>query len=61
MKQLFLHSGIYMLLSSGLFHILITNTCLIHEYVMLENKFWGLGGQNQTDRAIKLQWALLLK
>ncbi len=33
-KQLILQSGIYVLLSSGLFHILITNACLIHEYVM---------------------------
>ncbi len=47
-KQQILQSGIYVLLSSGLFHIHI-------EYVMLENNFLGgFESQNQTDRAIKL-------
>ncbi len=38
-KQLILHSGIYVLL---FFHILSLTACLIHEYVMLENMFWGI-------------------
>ncbi len=48
-KQLILYSGIYVLLFLSL------TACLIHEYVVLENTFWGdFENQNQTDRAIKL-------
>ncbi len=43
-KQLILHSGIYVLL---FFHIRMTNTRLIHEHVMLENTFLG-----QSNKAI---------
>ncbi len=35
-KQLILYSGIYVLLFLSL------TACLIHEYVMLENTFWGI-------------------
>ncbi len=48
--------------TSGLFTFLSLTACLIYEYVMLENKFWGdFENQNQTNRAIKLQLAILLK
>ncbi len=50
-KQLVLHSGIYVLL---FFTFLSQTACLIHEYVMLENTFGDFESQNQTDRAIKL-------
>ncbi len=37
------------------FFTFLSLTCLIHEYVMLENKFvGGFESQNQTDRAIDL-------
>ncbi len=51
-KQLVLHSGIYVLLF--FFTFLSLTACLIHEYVMLENMFGDFESQNQTDRAIKL-------
>ncbi len=41
-KHLILQSGIYVLLSSGLFTFLSLTACLIHENVMLENKFFGV-------------------
>ncbi len=41
-KQLILRSGIYVLLSSGLFTFLSLTACLIHENVMLENTFLSL-------------------
>ncbi len=51
-KQLILHSGIYVLL---FFHILITN-CMSHPWVCnVREPVWGdFENQNQTDRAIKL-------
>ncbi len=51
-KQLILQSGIYVLLSSGLFHIRIINCSSmsnVREHVLGDFK-----NQNQTDRAIKL-------
>ncbi len=54
-NQLILHFGIYVLLSSGLLHILITNwmsrpwVCNVREHI-----FGDFENQNQTDRAIKL-------
>ncbi len=53
-KQLILHPGIYVWLSSFFTFVSLT-ACLTHEYVMLENTFFGgFESQNQTDRAIKL-------
>ncbi len=53
-KQLILHSGIYVRLSFFFTFVSLT-ACLIHEYVMSENMFLGgFESQNQTDRAIKL-------
>ncbi len=54
-KRLILQSGIYVLLSSGLFHILITY-CMSHPWVcnVKDHVFGGFESQNQTDRAIKL-------
>jgi len=40
-KQLVLHSGIYVLLFFLLKFFLSLTACLIHEYVMFENTFWG--------------------
>ncbi len=55
-KPLILPSGIYVLLSSGPFHVLIITNCMSHPWVcnVREQVLGGFENQNQTDRAIKL-------
>ncbi len=64
-KQLILHSGIYVLLSSSIFshsyHYLHVSSMSVIIHNVREQVLGDFENQNQTDRAIKLLWAPLLK